>query len=114
MFLSCLIICLSACGFSFSNGIKLPETSTLIDIKKFAVILDTYVLVHAEKDSASKESLYLRRGDLVSILSREREENTNNIWLHIEAEGVSGWIENTSVDLYDSKEKALLAIQALK
>lgn len=114
MFLLFFILCLSSCGFSFSNGIKLPETSTLVDIKKFAVILDTYVLVHAEKDSASKESGYLRRADLVSILSRDREEKTNTVWLNIKAEGFSGWIENTSVDLYDSKEKALLAIEALK
>ena len=109
-----LTLTLSSCGLNFKNSIQLPESSALTDVKKFAVILDTYVTVYPEKDTSSKELAYLRRADLVNVLSRERDEKTSSIWLNIQTESVSGWIFNTNVDLYDSKEKALLAIKAVK
>lgn len=90
------------------ENIDMPSTPLLTASSRWGVVNSSYVRVTDKKDRYNKIIAALRKGDIVEVLSRESDRNSQNLsyWLEVRYKDIHGVVPENYIDLYDSKEKA--------
>ena len=92
-------------------SLELPATPVLTSEAHWGVANKPYLKVLETTDPASEVSGLLRRGDIVRIVSKVGAEDGRSYWLEIRSSdsGITGWIPDDSMDVYDSPAQARTA-----
>ncbi|MDA3955564.1 hypothetical protein [Oceanispirochaeta sp.] len=94
--------------------IILPATPIMKGTTNWGVVNVSYLKINKEPDDDQHIVTTLRKGDLVRIESvhfingRER-----SLWYNISKDKLTGWVQDSSLDSYSTKEKAWTASQRL-
>ncbi len=111
-----LIIGLCGCD-SPASKLKFPENPVLGMKSRWGVVNSAYLRVKAEASSLSADIAYLRRGEIVEILATNVSLNSlaeeSGRWHELRAEGLRGWAYSGYLQIFDSRQKALTASDAL-
>ena len=93
-----------------------PPTPVLTAESRWAVVNRPYVRVLEEPAAGSAVSGMLRKGDIVEVVSKVGEEDGRTYWLGIDGPdgGTAGWVPDSSLDVYDSPDRARTASDALR
>lgn len=73
------------------------------------VVEQAYVRVKSSPDFDSGDVAFLRAGDVVEALGRERgdaERSGTEVWYRVRSAGVEGWVHDSFASLYPRREQA--------
>jgi hypothetical protein len=110
--LLCLVsvLCVSSClrGMSIKT-IDLPSTPEISMSERYALVLDPYISLRDQPGEKGITVSHGRRGEIYEITGKKILENgnENTVWVNLG----NGWVNQSSVDLYSSREKAVTAAQ---
>jgi len=95
--------------------IVLPSTPIMTGTKSWGVVNVSYLKINKEPDNDQHIVTTLRKGDLVQI---ERvhylvKGYTSTLWFYISKDKLKGWVQESFLDSYATKDKALTASQKL-
>ena len=99
-----------------------PVTHPLVrDYIGYGVVNISFTHLMSEPGSAGVSGAYLRRGTIIRIIRRQPAVNAgkSSSWVFVEGNYQSGsspsqgWLEEATVDIYDSESRALTASKAL-
>ena len=91
---------------------ELPPTPVLTSDSFWAVVNKPYLKILVEPETTADVEGILRRGDLVQIISKiSSSDGGRGYWLEIrqDSNGISGWIADEDLDVYDSEAQARTA-----
>lgn len=91
--------------------ILLPSSPILTNTQSWAVVTDSYLRMTEERDVNSDVVATLRRGDVLEILRSLLSEKGTVIWYEVKNEEVSGWVQSTSIKMFNNKGQADTASQ---
>lgn len=110
--LAAVFILLSSCRPEEEPvSLIIPPTPVLTSETLWGVANKPYMKVLASTDIGSEVNGLLRRGDIVEIISKAGADDGHSYWLEIRSpdSGTSGWIPDSSMDVYDSPAQARTA-----
>jgi hypothetical protein len=89
-------------------NIKMPSTPVLTVQSRWGVVNGSYIRITDINDRHNNIIATLRKGDIVEVLSKETEkESEDNIyWYEVSKGEIYGVVPEDQLDLYDSKAKA--------
>jgi hypothetical protein len=92
-------------------SLTIPPTPVLTSESTWGVSNKPYLKVLSVPDSSSEVRGLLRRGDIVEIVSKRGADDGHSYWLEIRTpdKETSGWIPDSSMDIYDSPAQARTA-----
>lgn len=93
----------------------LPATHIMDGSNRWGVVNVSYLKICREPADDQHIVTTLRQGDLVQIESVHyiREGNNINIWYNIRKDKFQGWVKDTFLNSYSTKEKAETASKGL-
>lgn len=106
-------VSLTSCTKQYSlNDIQLDPTPIVSTKNRFALVIDPYISLKDKPDETGITVTHARRGDVFSVerVSIQQVSGDLQEWYNIG----SGWVLETSISLYSSKEKALSAAKKIK
>ncbi|OHD80569.1 MAG: hypothetical protein A3J97_01095 [Spirochaetes bacterium RIFOXYC1_FULL_54_7] len=82
----------------------------------WAVVSGAYVRLKAEPGFGTRDGDYARRGDILQVVATERafSGRDRGTWYRLEGDGTSGWLHQSLMSLYPSRERALSAAEAAR
>jgi hypothetical protein len=90
--------------------VELPTTNVIALRPTWAVVMASYVRLHAEADSASAITGHLRRGDVASVdrvsLAGFAVPERRVRWVQLSSDGRSGWAAEDDLELFTSETQA--------
>lgn len=90
---------------------ELPATPILSSQQQWAVIKTNYARLFSSKSEEASVIASLRQGDVISVELIEVGDN-EEYWYFTKSDHDQGWLEAGCIDLYDSKNQALLASES--
>ena len=109
-FPSILLLFLLSCSRKEASGnIELPPTPSLTSDSRWGVIRTPYArLLNIPEEPEAQIVGILRKGDSVRLVSRRFYNQSNGYWLEVEYldSGVSGWLPDFIVEIFDSRIQA--------
>ena len=92
-------------------SLTIPPTPVLTSETSWGVSNKPYLKVLSAPDTSSEVRGLLRRGDIVEIVSKTGADDGHSYWLEIRSpdKEMSGWIPDSSMDVYDSPAQARTA-----
>ncbi len=92
-------------------SLTIPPTPVLTSESSWGVSNKPYLKVLSAPDTSSEVRGLLRRGDIVEIVSKTGADDGHSYWLEIQSpdKEMSGWIPDSSMDVYDSPAQARTA-----
>jgi predicted SnoaL-like aldol condensation-catalyzing enzyme len=115
-----LILILLIVPLSCSQKIEVPEivlpsTPIMKGTTSWGVVNVSYLKINKEPNNDQHIVTTLRKGDLVQIESVHyiNEGRNSSIWFHISKDRLNGWVKDSSLDSYSTKEKAKTASERL-
>jgi hypothetical protein len=100
-----------------------PPTHPLVrDFISYGVVNTSFTHIMEEPGRDGVSRGYLRKGSLVKIIERRSLNNRGNVefWVYIDGTtrdasepGTAGWLNESALDLYDSKARALTASETM-
>lgn len=86
------------------NTIAFPSTPAVSTSDRFALVIDPYISMRDQPGSGGITISHGRRGEIYPVTGNRlvQGDKTNTLWIHLE----SGWVVESSVQLYSSREKA--------
>lgn len=103
---------LPSCG-ERSKGPELPANPVLGIESRWGAVNAAYVRVKSRPSSRAEDLAYLRRAEVVEVASRAAGKDClpeeTGFWFGIGSGSSIGWVFSGYLDVYDSREKALLA-----
>jgi hypothetical protein len=116
--LALLPLILGACdGGAPQDEVVLPETGVIMLRPRWAVVNEPYVPALLAPGAADQVSGQLRLGEVVEIVeigtTQFRDDGTEQPWFLVEAAESSGWLVNTSVTVFGSRNQAENAARAM-
>jgi hypothetical protein len=92
-------------------SLTIPPTPVLTSESPWGVSNKPYLKVLSAPDISSEVRGLLRRGDIVEIVSKTGADDGHSYWLEIRSpdKEMSGWIPDSSMDVYDSPAQARTA-----
>jgi hypothetical protein len=104
------IVC--SCDYG-KKGPLLPPNPVLGIDSRWGAVTGSYVRVKAQASSKAEDSAYLRKAEIVEVVSRAIGKDClpeeAGYWYGIKSGSGIGWIFSGYVEVYDSREKAQLA-----
>lgn len=96
---------------TFKEDIDMPSTPVLTATSRWGVVNSSYIRITDMEDRHNLIIATLRKGDIVEILSRETEKNSDSpmYWYEVKSGEIHGVVPEEMIDIYDSREKALSA-----
>ncbi len=96
--------------------IELPPTPVLTSKMIWGVVNKPYVKILDEQDLYAGVSGILRRGDVVTILSKIGKIEGSGYWLEIQLNTslLTGWVLDLDVNVYDTEPQARTASRAIR
>jgi len=99
------------------DRVDLPTTPVLSFRAGWAVIDVTYARVLTSPDPNSEIVGHLRRGVVLEIVSKsnytEQVDESVDFWYQVRSEEFSGWVFGSGLELYNSRERAENAAEAI-
>ena len=91
-----------------NENIKMPSTPVLTVQSRWGVVNGSYIRITDITDRHNKIIATLRKGDIVEVLSKETEKNSEDdlYWYEVSTGEIYGVVPENQLDLYDSKAKA--------
>ncbi len=115
------IVFIFALAFLSCNAVNVKNVrleSTPLISKGIGWILVTVSWVRLKSDSsyASEDVGFTRRKDTFEVAGRAKKYKSPDagVWFRVTSADASGWIHESSVKLYDSKERVLRAKEVLQ
>ena len=101
---------LIACGISIDSSLKLAPTPPLSGGSGWAVVEVAYARLKARPSGSASDLGHLRRGSVVELLGRELGDpmvaKDKGLWCRLKVEGVEGFVRESELDVFSSKEQA--------
>jgi len=96
---------------ALNENIDMPSTAVLTVQSRWGVVNGSYIRITDINDRHNMIIATLRKGDIVEVLSKETEKNSENksYWYEVQIDDIHGVVPEEQIDLYDSKAKALNA-----
>ncbi len=93
-------------------SVKFPSTPVISSVDSVVLVLDPYISIRDQPGKTGITIAHGRRGEVFGVIGKKivRSEETESLWIQLE----NGWIPETAVRLYSSKDKALQAASLLK
>ena len=114
--LACLFV---SCGLIPERKVDLPATPILSGGSGWAIVTSSYVRLKKAPGAASEDLAALRDHSLVEIVGREFDPKDASLWCEVrsaeeagasKASAVEGWVPESSLDIYSTKEQAERAL----
>ncbi len=111
MFSLCLILISVSCRKEeVAWELEIPSTPILTGTVGWGVVNTAYLKINKDPDDDQFVVTTLREGDIVRIesvhyLKEERGRNVT-VWYEIKWDDLTGWVKDTYLDPYDTREKA--------
>ncbi len=117
LFILCALAA-GSCSRSMESSIRPPETPILSGGLGWALVKESYVRLKEKPTSTASDLDHLRRGSVLEIEARaigdSARQDDEGLWYRLKADGASGWVRETELDVYRSREQAARAGEALK
>ncbi len=96
--------------------IEPPPTPVLTSKVIWGVVNKPYVKILDEQDSYADVRGILRRGDVVTILSKAGKTDGSGYWLEIRLTTslLTGWVMDLDVNVYDTEPQARTASKSIR
>jgi len=93
------------------NAIDIPSTPVLEADERYAVIIEPYVSMRDQPGEKGITIAHSRRGDIFTVKGRRiiETEDSRVLWIDLG----SGWVTESSVQLYSGQDKARTAAKLL-
>ncbi len=108
IFIVLLTLFLFSCTQKSDEPIDISKTNNLAISPQWAVITEPYASYLAQADDSSEISAYGRVGDIIEVTGSTIGDN-NVLWYNFE----SGWLSQSSIQIYANKLQADFAANAL-
>ncbi len=113
-----LLAFLGSCRGSGDASVTLAPTPPISKGPGWAVVKEAYARLKEKPSLASGDLAHLRRGSVVQLEGRElalpgRDED-KGLWYALKAEGASGFMRETELDVFSTKEQAERAALAYR
>jgi hypothetical protein len=122
-FLFVLVLLFSCEGSSKEIPLAPPPTHPLVrDFIGYGVVNASFTHIMDEPGREGVSQGYLRKGSLVKIIERRSLSGRGNLefWVYIDGTnqdasepGFSGWLNESALDIYDSRARAATASEAM-
>jgi hypothetical protein len=91
--------------------IVLPSTPIMTGTTSWGVVNVSYLKINKEPDNNQHIVTTLRKGDLVKVESVHYINNgkDNSVWYNISRDKLRGWVQDSSLNSYSTREKAQTA-----
>jgi hypothetical protein len=116
----CILLAFSAlaCLRSAESSLRPPETPILTGGLGWALVKESYVRLKEMPTASASDLDHLRRGSVLEVESRAigdaaRPED-QGLWYRLKADGASGWVRETELELFRTEEQAERAGAAIK
>jgi hypothetical protein len=113
-----LALCATACLRSAESSLRPPETPILTGGLGWALVKESYVRLKEKPASSSSDLDHLRRGSVLEVEARAigdaAKTEDRGLWYRLKAEGASGWVRETELDLFRTEEQAERAGSAVE
>jgi hypothetical protein len=100
------------------ENLELPTTPVLSFRAGWAVVDTTYARIFEQPDPTSSIVGHVRKSAVLEIVSKtnysEQIDDEIDFWYQVRSESFSGWVFGTSVELYNSRERARNAARVLQ
>jgi len=93
------------------KNIDLPETSVLINSTRWGVVKYPYARVRIKPSNNEQIISAYRQGDIVEII---KTFENDNYWYFTKIEEIEGWVLDSDLSIYESKEQAKSASKMYK
>lgn len=105
-----LALVLASCFSSVDSSLKLAPSPLLTAGPGWVVVKQAYARVKEKPSRASADLAHIRKGGVYQILAVQlgdaSDEGDAGPWYQIAAEGVTGWVQATDLDVVASREQA--------
>jgi hypothetical protein len=116
-----LLAALSLCGCSrlAESSLKLPANPVLSGGLGWALVKEAYVRLKEKPSDAAKDVSYVRRGEIYEISGRDfgaadpQSGQSPRLWYGVELKDSGGWLRESDIEVYASKDQAELAATRL-
>jgi hypothetical protein len=116
LFLASLV----SCGRFPAKGLDLPPTPVLSGGPGWAVVKSSYVRLKDAPTASASDLAALRDGTLVEIVGREFDSKGGSLWYELRlpemekgaAERLQGWVPESELDCFATREQAERALVA--
>jgi len=91
--------------------IEMPSTPIMTGTTSWGVVNVSYLKINKEPDNDQHIVTTLRKGDLVMIEAVHSiiKGNTSTLWFSITKDKLKGWVQDSYIDSYPTREQALTA-----
>ena len=111
------MILVVSCAQDGESAVVLPTTGVSDIRPSWAVVVSTYVRLRNEADSESPITGHLRAGDVAEVetisLSPYSANGHQIRWIELSAEGHTGWVLESDLQLFRSERRARNAAATL-
>lgn len=121
--LSLMVIILAVISFSVTAcakqeeelQLKLPETPQLSERDLWAVVSVPYLRIRGSSEDTSETIGMMRKGSVAEVLAISQRlyemNDTRDYWYLVENDEVKGWVFGDSIELFETREKAVRAAE---
>ncbi len=115
-FFLALVVLLVSCGQVNYKDVRLDPTPVISKGIGWILVTVSWVRLKTEASYGSEDFGFARRKDIVEVIGRARKYKSpdTGVWYRIKTPEGLGWIHESSVQLYDSKVRALKAQEVLE
>ncbi len=113
-----LVAFIGSCGERATDALPALEPTPVLGAGPgWLVVEQAYVRVKSSPDFDSGDAAFLRAGDVVEAIGRERgdaERSGTGVWYHVRSLAVEGWVHGSFGSLYPHREQAERAAGAFR
>ncbi|HET7838259.1 MAG TPA: hypothetical protein VFL04_00770 [Rectinemataceae bacterium] len=105
-----LLFLLLSCRGSGEGSVKLDPTPPISRGPGWAIVKEAYARLKERPSAASADKAHLRRGSVVELEGRELglpgKDEDRGFWYALKAEGIEGFMRETELDVFSTRELA--------
>lgn len=108
-----LMVVVSCTKEDYIENMELPKETAVMDASRYAVVLEPYVTFRDKPQDDGITSSHARAGEVFEVraIKLEMINGEQVMWVCLEN---AGWLTSTSLKLYPTEEKAIVAARKLK